>query len=192
MKRTALMFAAIALILCGIVGGTVAWLSDTTEPVVNTFTYGDIDITLEETDDGDGDPSINEYDMVPGKTIDKDPVVTVLAESENAYVFVKIEESADFSTFMEYTVSSEWTPLDGYVGVYYLESTKSDSDVEYYVLEDNKVKVKDEVTKEMLNALTEKPTLTFTAYAVQRDSDIDAIDTPAEAWALAEANQANG
>lgn len=192
MKRTALMFAAIALILCGIVGGTVAWLSDTTEPVVNTFTYGDIDITLEETDDGDGDPSINEYDMVPGKTIDKDPVVTVIAESENAYVFVKIEESADFSTFMEYTVSSEWTPLDGCVGVYYLESVKSDSDVEYYVLEDNKVKVKDEVTKEMLNALTEKPTLTFTAYAVQRDSDIEAIDTPAEAWALAEANRANG
>ena len=41
---------AIVLVVGGVVGGTVAWLIATPDPVVNTFTYGDIDITLTETD----------------------------------------------------------------------------------------------------------------------------------------------
>ncbi|MEE0930228.1 MAG: hypothetical protein UIM53_04445 [Acutalibacteraceae bacterium] len=186
--KTLMMILAVTLIICGIVGGTVAWLIDKTAPVVNTFTYGDINITLEETDtgDGDGDLTTNTYTMIPGNTIIKDPEVTVLADSEDSWLFVKLDKSTDpnFDTFMEYEMADGWISLDGVDGVYYREVTKTDSNVEYTVIKNNTVTVKGDVTKEMFNALTTYPTLTVTAYAVQRDSDIDAIDTASEAWAL--------
>ena len=53
---------AIVLVVGGVVGGTVAWLIATPDPVVNTFTYGDIDITLTETDTKlDGNEQTMEY-----------------------------------------------------------------------------------------------------------------------------------
>lgn len=189
--KSLLMILAVTLIICGVVGGTVAWLITKTAPVVNTFTYGDINITLDETntDDGDGDDKTNTYTMVPGNTITKDPKVTVLADSEDSWLFVKIDKSTDpnFDAFMEYEIADGWTALDGVENVYYRQVDQTDSDEAYNVIKDNAVTVKGDVTKEMLNALTAYPTMTVTAYAVQRDADIDAIDTAAEAWALANA-----
>ena len=185
-SKLVLMLLAVIFVLCGIIGGTVAWLIADTDPVVNTFTYGDINITLEETDaDGDGNPDANEYPMVPGNAIEKDPKVTVLANSENAWLFVKLEKSANFDDFMTYEIADGWTALDGATGVYYRTVDKATSDAEFIVLKDNTVNVKGEVTKEMLNALdangaSNYPTLTVTAYAVQRDSN---IATAADAWA---------
>jgi len=178
----------VALLLCGIIGGTIAWLVADTDPVVNTFTYGDINITLEETDtnkDGDNDPNTNNYPMLPGNPIVKDPKITVLAESENAWLFVKLEKSANFDSFMTFEVAEGWTALDGVDGVYYRTVEKSDVNVEFYPIKDNTVNVKGEVTKEMLNNLdangaSDYPTLTVTAYAVQRDRN---ITTAADAWA---------
>ncbi|MBO5301957.1 MAG: hypothetical protein J6A81_07070, partial [Peptococcaceae bacterium] len=77
MKRIALVVAITLLLGCAI-GGTMAWLIDDTDPVVNTFTSSDVEITLDEsdvdnsTDDKDRDTS-NSYKMVPGATITKDP-----------------------------------------------------------------------------------------------------------------------
>ena len=188
------LIAVIALVLvcCCAIGGTVAWLIAKTEPVLNTFTYGDINITLTETDtgDGDGNPYTNEYLMVPGNTITKDPLVTVVAGSEDSWLFVEIEKSANFDTFMEYSVADGWTLLPGETNVYYRETSKSDDKQEFGVIADNTVSVRGEgVTKEMLNALDKDgankyPTLTVTAYAVQKDN----IPTAQEAWAIAEAN----
>lgn len=185
-SKLVLMLLAVIFVLCGIIGGTVAWLIADTDPVVNTFIYGDINITLEETDaDGDGNPDANEYPMVPGNAIEKDPKVTVLANSENAWLFVKLEKSANFDDFMTYEIADGWTALDGVTGVYYRTVDKATSDAEFIVLKDNTVNVKGEVTKEKLNALdangaSNYPTLTVTAYAVQRDSN---IATAADAWA---------
>ena len=190
-KKVIAMVVALALAVCGIIGGTVAWLVAKTESVTNTFTYGDINITLDETDTGDDDGNdlTNEYIMVPGNTIEKDPVVTVMANSEDAYLFVKMEKSDNFDSFMEYEMADGWIALDGVEGVYYREVTKSDADAEFAVIKDNKVTVKGDVTKEMLNELdaegkSDYPKLVVTAYAVQRDADIEAINTAAEAWAL--------
>jgi len=182
------MSLAFTLVLCGIIGGTVAWLIADTDPVVNTFTYGDINIDLKETDtnkDGDGDPNTNNYPMIPGNPIVKDPLVTFKANSENAWLFVKLEKSANFDDFMTYEIAEGWIALDGVDGVYYREVEKADTDAEYYVIKDNTVNVKGEVTKQMLNELdangaTDYPTLTVTAYAVQRDRN---ITTAADAWA---------
>ena len=49
-KKGWLSVVALVLVLCCAVGGTLAWLTDTTDPVTNTFTVGDIDIDLTESD----------------------------------------------------------------------------------------------------------------------------------------------
>ena len=199
MKKSKLLVAIISVLsLCSfLVGTSVAWLTSKTEDLVNTFTYGDINIKLEETDTEDGDDNVNtnEYKMLPGNEITKDPKVTVIANSEESYLFVKLTKSENFDNFMTYEVAEGWTLLEGTTDVYYREVGVSDKDQEFTVLKDNKVKVKEDVTKAMLNELDKDgannyPTLTITAYAVQRDSKIEAIDTPAEAWAIASAEEA--
>lgn len=187
-KRIIIMLASLSLVFCTVIGGTLAWLITKTEPVINTFTYGDINITLEETDtnkDGDNDPNTNTYPMVPGHTITKDPKITFKANSEDAWLFVKLEETANFDDFMTYEIADGWTVLQGVDGVYYTEVSKATQDTEFAVIKDDTVTVKGEVTKEMLNALdangaSNYPKLIVTAYAVQRDSN---IATASDAWA---------
>ena len=167
------IIAAVLLLSCT-VGATLAWLIDETETVTNTFTYGDINITLDESENLD-------LKMIPGKTITKDPVVTVKGGSEACWLFVKIEKSANFDSFMTYATAEGWTALDEVDGVYYREVTSSADDQAFPVIAGNQVTVSEEVTKEALTALTPEtaPTLSFTAYAVQKDG----IDTAADAWA---------
>lgn len=195
MKPIALILALV-LTLGGVIGGTVAWLIATPDPVVNTFTYGDINIELDETDtqlDNDGNDNTNQYKMIPGEKITKDPVVTVLKGSEDMYLFVKLEKSANFDTFMEYTMAENWHPVDGADGVCYRWITAAavaDENMEIHVIANDTVTVKESVTKEMLNALDAPgaaatyPTLTVTAYAVQEAGS----NTAAEAWAKITAN----
>ena len=193
-KKLVFMLGSLSLVLSTVIGGTLAWLITKTEPVINTFTYGDINIILQETDtnkDGDNDPNTNTYPMVPGHTITKDPKVTFKANSEDAWLFVKLEETTNFDDFLTYEIEDGWNALDGEDGVFYREVSKADNDIEFAVLKgDNenpngKVTVKGEVTKEQLNALdangaSNYPKLVVTAYAVQRDSN---IATAADAWA---------
>ncbi|MBE6862235.1 MAG: hypothetical protein E7497_04975 [Ruminococcus sp.] len=188
--KALVLTGALTLALSGAIGGTIAWLISE-ETVTNTFTYGDINITLTETDtdDGDDDPSTNTYDMVPGNSITKDPKVTVEADSEDCWLFVKLDESENFEDFMTYSIADGWTALENNEGVYYRIIDGSDTVQEFSVIANDTVTVLDTVTKEMLNALDADgaenyPTLTVTAYAVQRDAEIDAIDTVEEAWAL--------
>ena len=190
-KKLIIAIISFSLLVCTVIGGTLAWLVTETDPVVNTFTYGDINITLQETDtdkDGDDNPNTNTYSMVPGHTIEKDPKVTFKANSENAWLFVKLEKTANFDDFMTYEIANGWTALQGAPGVYYREVSKAAQDVEFTVIKDDTVTVKGEVTKEMLNALdangaSNYPQLIVTAYAIQRDSN---IATAADAWAKAQ------
>jgi predicted ribosomally synthesized peptide with SipW-like signal peptide len=168
MKKKVLSIVAVVLVLCCAIGGTLAWLTDRTNPVVNTFTVGDINIELKET--------TTNYKMVPGNTITKDPKVTVKANSEACWLFVKVEKSSNFDNFMTYEMADGWTALPSVAGVYYREVAATTTATELSVLKDNSVLVKDSVTKADLNALTRDtfPTLTFTAYAVQKDNVADA------------------
>lgn len=173
MKKKVLSIVAVILVLCCAIGGTLAWLTDKTDPVVNTFTVGDINIELTESE------NLN-LKMVPGNTITKDPKVTVKANSEACWLFVKVEESANFDSFMTYDMADGWTELPGVAGVYYREVAATTAATDFSVLKGDSVSVKDTVTKADLNALTQNtfPTLTFTAYAVQKDNVADA----ATAW----------
>lgn len=172
MKKALFIMLSAALIVCATVAGTLAWLTDTTEPVVNTFTVGDINIELKET-------TGKTYKMVPGIELVKDPAVTVKAGSEACWLFVKVEKSGNFDSFMTFEMADGWIALSGHAGVYYRNVDATNADTGFDVLKDNKVMVLETVTKTMLEgAKTNAPTLTFTAYAVQKDGIADA----ATAW----------
>lgn len=171
-KKTLALVLALTLLVAGVVGGTLAWLTDQTTEVKNTFTVGDINIGLTET--------TADYKMVPGNTIAKDPTVTVKANSEACWLFVQVTESTDLKDFITYAIAEGWTALPGVDGVYYREVPASAADQTFSVLADNAVTVKSDVAKTMLEtAKTDAPTLTFQAYAVQKDNVASASD----AWA---------
>lgn len=163
---------ALVLVLGCALGGTVAWLVAESGPVTNTFTYGDINIALTETTGED-------YKIIPGVDIAKDPKVTVKANSEACWLFVKVDEVGTFvADRVTYSVADGWTALTGQPGVYYREVGAVTADTDFYVLKDNVVKVSDTLTKEDIKDIPTGPTLTFTAYAVQKDGIADA----ATAW----------
>ena len=172
-KKLTVSLAVLALVACMTAGATLAWLTAKTSSVTNTFTYGDINIELKET-------TGESYKMVPGNTIAKDPKVTVKANSDACWLFVKVEKSGNFDSFMEYGIASGWTKLDGVDGVYYREVASPTDDTVFDVLKDNSVTVKTTVTKEQFNSLTSNPTLTVTAYACQKDN----VSTATQAWNL--------
>ncbi len=205
--RTLVALLAVALLLGGAIGGTMAWLTSTSGEVVNTFTDSDINITLTETDtekDEDDDPNTNSYKMVPGGTLQKDPKVILEAGSEACWVFVEVTENkgkveyvpagktdavtTKWSDFLDYTVAEGWIRLDGKegrgAGVYYREVSADKAAVgdAWGILTGNQVTVKTTVTKEMMNALKKAPdnypTLTFKAYAIQT-ANIDSVE---DAW----------
>ena len=177
-KKSLALVLALAMIVVCVVGGTLAWLTDKTGPVTNTFTYGDINITLAESDNLD-------LKMIPGYTITKDPKVTVKAGSEKCYLFVKVQKSANFDSFMTYDMADGWTALDGVSGVFYRVVDTNQMGTPISVLKNDQVTVKDTVTKDDMKALTENtyPTLTFTAYACQFNNSNGTSFTAAQAWA---------
>ncbi len=166
--KVLILLASVSMIIGLAVGGTMAWLTDKTQDVKNTFTTSDVDIELTETK-GITNGDTREFKMIPGYTIEKDPKVTVKAVSEKCYLFVKVVESTNFGNFMTYEMAEGWTELTGVDGVYYREVDDTDADQDFTVIKDNKVSVEETVTKADMNGLTEAtyPTLTFTAYACQ-------------------------
>lgn len=171
-KKVVALILVLVLALGGVIGGTFAWLVAKSDPVVNTFTYGDINIDLEETDTGldeDENPDTNDYKMIPGQEIPKDPTVTVQDGSESCWLFVKLKKSANFDDFMDYDMADGWSLLDGTDNVYFRRVMADDAEKEFEVIANNTVTVKESVTKEMLNALDldNYPKLTIRAYAVQ-------------------------
>lgn len=178
-KKATIAVAAMLLVLCFAIGGTLAWLIDNSDTVVNTFTYGDINIELSET-------TGTEYKMIPGNDITKDPKVTVESNSEACWLFVKVAKSDNYDSYLEnYTIAAGWNALAGVDGVYYREvdAATALAGISYQVLTGDKVTVLDTVTKPMMedikNNVVEEPTLTFTAYAVQKEG----FATAALAWA---------
>ena len=90
---------AIALVVClvavAIVGGSLAYFTDE-EKATNTFTVGNVDITLTE-------PKWVEEKatLIPGREIAKDPTITVKETSQRAYTFLKVQLSEDFMKLLQ-------------------------------------------------------------------------------------------
>ncbi len=173
-KKTFAMLLALVLVFGAVIGGTLAWLTVKTDTVTNTFTTAGIAIELTET-------TGSNYKMIPGYTLGKDPTITVRGDSEACYLFVQIEESEGFDTYMSYELADDWTKLDGVAGVYYKTVESSKVDQTFTVLKDNQVVVLDTVTEEMLEE-ADDVALSFTAYASQLYKSSGVAFTAAEAW----------
>lgn len=91
-KALMLVLCAVLLVTASVLG-TMAYLTSTDE-VVNTFTVGNVAITLDEakanTDGslvaGADRVKANTYKLLPGHTYNKDPMVTVENGSEASYI----------------------------------------------------------------------------------------------------------
>jgi len=100
-----LIVVAMILVCVLSVFATIAYLTDTSNIATNTFTVGDVEITLDEAKVDlygvkDGTNRVadgNEYKLLPNHTYAKDPTVTIVKESEVAYVrmFVEISDITD-------------------------------------------------------------------------------------------------
>lgn len=155
------------------VGTTVSYLVSSSKTVKNTFTIGFVDITLTET-------TGETYKIIPGAVVDKDPTVTVKKNSEECWLFVKIEKAGTFDTFCTYEVAEGWTALAGHDGVYYRKVEDQNQNTAFPILKDDRILVKDTVTEELLSTITKNPTLKFTAYAAQSSG----LETAHDAWQI--------
>lgn len=167
---------AVTLLVGSAIGGTLAWLTSKSDSLVNTFTIGNVAITLEET-------TGNDYKVTPGVPVAKDPKVTVTAGSEACWVFVEIQESENWPDGLTYEPAAGWTPLTSEAGVYYRDvASDSSQNQDFYVLagEGNGELQNGMITvSEDINTLGEtEPSLTFTAYAIQKEG----IETAEDAW----------
>lgn len=186
-KKMLAALLAVVMLVGAAIGGTIAYLVAGTQEVTNTFTYGDINILLDETITNDNEQNGNEYLLVPGGTYSKDPKVTVKAGSEECYVFVQItEDPATNSGVVEYDVANGWIALTGVDNVYYqvVDVKSATADRVLQILKDNQIKLSEDVTKADVNNLTGHDniltnSLTFNAYAVQYDY----VDDEVAAWA---------
>ena len=92
-KKILLICICVIAVLTVSVVGTLAYLTDT-DSAVNTFTMGQVSISIDEAKvNADGTPitgadrvKANEYHILPGMEYTKDPTVTVDGGSEDAYV----------------------------------------------------------------------------------------------------------
>ena len=198
-RRVALTLVLMLTVALVSIGGTIAWLTDKTDAVENTFTVGNIDIDLyEHLRNEDGTlktgteeanitrEGIDDYKIIPGTDLAKDPTAVVKAGSEKCYLFVKVEATGWTNSKVSYSINtSVWTALDATnnPGVYYkVVETNATQDQSFNILTDNEVTVSDDLTKEEVDAITSGWTLTFTAYACQFENR-----TAAEAWTAVQA-----
>ena len=204
-KKIALMVTSLVLVVAMAVGGTLAYMSHTTQSVENTFTVGSVAITLDEAKvntagekvDADGTVNQNstarvtegnEYRLFPGRTYVKDPTVHVTANSEPCYVFVKVENGiSDYEVTGEGSIASQiddsWTLVTGETNIYYYNTlVPTSSSVQDLVVFEQFT-----INSGLGNADFEQfgtPVITIVAYAIQADT----FDNANAAWAAAPSN----
>ncbi len=174
LKKILTLMCCAVLLVCISVGATLAYLT-AEDTVTNTFTVGDVAITLDETDvnldgvkDGDTRVDANKYKLMPGHTYTKDPIVHVDAESEDCYLFVKVENAISeiedsASTIVAQMATNGWTLVTGQTNVYaHANIAKGGDDVNVFETFKIAGSVKD------LSSYEDK-TIVITAYAVQAD-----------------------
>ena len=181
MKKKLMTVLALVLVVAMSVAGTIAFLTDTTDPITNTFTVGKVDIDLTETfntdTDDNGAADAWQAQLIPGTTYAKDPVVTVTADSEDCWLFVKFEEKNDAATYLDYTsnltAENDWTRGDGTnipSNVWYRAVAKDATVKSFHLLANDTVTIDSTaVTNDNMNDAANAE-LVYTAYACQKDN----------------------
>ena len=119
-----LAIAALAAVAAGSSLGTIAYMTSASK-VSNLFTVGNVKVTLDESVvDGDGKivttgerTDRNSYHLMPGKSYDKDPRITVAADTETCYIFlitrnqitdIEVQGDPEKLTMAEQMVQNGW------------------------------------------------------------------------------------
>lgn len=185
MKKTKVLLtlACAALLVVASVMGTLAYLQDT-DSVKNTFTYGKVDITLDEAkvdlygkEVGNTRVTENEYKLIPNHEYKKDPVVHVVSGSEKCYLFVKVENGLadiEVSTIASQMTINGWTPIAENSNVYYYKDIVDASSATEDVPVFETIKIDEHANV----AAYEGKEIVVTAYAVQADG----FDNAQAAW----------
>lgn len=192
-KKLVTLCAALALCATAIIGGTLAYFTDT-KTAENTFVVGKVAITLDEAKVNEmgeaqqGDRVTgNEYKLIPGHTYKKDPTIHVANDSEKSYLFVKVVngiealEAAGEGTIAKQMEAKGWKPLANVANVYYFGGI--DGKPAVVSANDNKVIFENFTINGELTELNNVSPITITAYAVQADGFAD--KTAAEIWTAA-------
>lgn len=182
-KKALLMTLCAVMLVVASVMGTMAYLTST-DSVTNTFTVGNVQITLDEAKvnlDGSLDTTAtnrvkaNSYKLLPGHAYTKDPTVHVDANSEQCWLFVKVEDGLaaieDTTTIADQMTAKGWTPIASGSNVY-AYGTKVNAGEDIPVFDSFKIKG-DAVVSGYANAQ-----IVVTAYAVQTDG----FATATAAW----------
>lgn len=195
MKKTKAILMALCavLLVAASVMGTLAYLTST-DTVTNTFTVGNVKITLDEKDtDNDLNKAdnvtvnsvirdkANAYKLLPGHEYEKDPTIHVASTSEDCYLFVKVVngiaaiEAADTDT-SKTSIAAQmeakgWDAVDAANGIYvYADAQGKPAAVTAgasVVIFDN-FTISGSVDNDTLAAYAGK-TIVIDAYAVQKD-----------------------
>ncbi|MFI3327316.1 MAG: SipW-dependent-type signal peptide-containing protein [Clostridia bacterium] len=115
MKKYLKPMIALVLVASLAIGGTIAYLTDETDEVTNTFTTGTdvIDLTLAET-------TSDSFSINPAGSEAKDPTATLVTGSVDSYIYIDVIEylpsglldadgdTATFADYVTYAVTSDW------------------------------------------------------------------------------------
>lgn len=186
-KKPLLTVVCLLLLVVSTVFVTLAWLTDTNNVITNTFTVGDISISLTETPvDADGNATTgarvteNTYKLFPGKEYDKDPTIFLSESSEECYLFIKVDNQLgdvlDTADLAQQLTQNGWTLVDGESNIYQYRTTASGGD-QVVIIET--IKIVESATDADLQAVSDKQ-LVINAYAIQAEG----FDTSAEAWSV--------
>lgn len=130
-KKVLILGLCAVLLVAASVLGTMAYLTDT-KSVTNTFTVGNVAIKLDEANvnpDGtkkdENRVATNTYKLMPGHEYIKDPTVHVEPESEDCFLFVKVEngisgiETTDAGDKISAQMAAKnWKAVEGVANVY--------------------------------------------------------------------------
>ena len=205
--RKVLIIALCAVLLVSIsVMGTMAYLTSQAS-VTNTFTVGKVAIKLDEAKanadgtlvQGANRVDANSYKLLPGQTYNKDPMVTVLKDSEKSYIrmTVTVSKAKELDAIFAPAGANLPSIFNGYDGATWLykgdtdnaDNTRTyefwykeavaapDADVPLDALFDS-ITVPGSITNAQL-ATIEGMTITVNAYAIQADG----FGTADLAWA---------
>lgn len=205
-KALLLTLCAVLLVAASVLG-TMAYLTST-DTVTNTFTVGSVAIKLDEAQanpdgtlvEGADRVKTNSYKLLPGRTYNKDPMVTVLSGSESSYIkmtvtFSKANELDAIFASDGATLTSIFNGYDAATWIYKGNTTDAAANTRTYAFWYKEavgaptadvaldalfesITVPGSVTKEQL-ATIEGMTITVNAYAIQADGFADA----GAAWA---------
>lgn len=121
MNKKKTIISAIVLLAIVAVGGAIAYFTDT-DTKTNTFTIGNVDITLSEehwstTDSNNNNIPDAAENIAPGVSVAKDPVITNVSATAPAYVYAKVEipcttDATPEEIFTLNTIGSGWTLMN--------------------------------------------------------------------------------